>query len=412
MADEDTREPGRRAPTIGLGVWALAVLIVTLSPVEIPPNAERLGFWCLACGDRGVADAVLNWVAFLPGGILLGRLLGGRRAVWVAVLGSVGLEMLQVTIPGRYPSLSDIVFNGSGALVGVLLTRPRFLRRARVVGAAAAVVAWLSPLVLLVPVAPGEVVYGQWTPVIGGMGRFEGGVLEARVGGLPLPSWRVEDPEVTRALRDPMRLDLHVRTGPTPEGIAPVFSVADLRGFRLLIVAAEDMDVAVHRRALASTLRLEQPLVWFEGALAGVEMGGPATLVLTREAGATCIEAPGARGCAAAPGLERGWQFFFGSFWRPGPASVALSGLWCLVLGGLAGVGAGSAGRGFAAGLALGMVGYLLAVSYGPQAGMGPAWIGFLVAGATTGGLLAAPLGRWTGALAPAGEACGRGGQA
>src|SRR5690606_4788883 len=57
-------------------------------------------------------------VSFIPVGAW-----GIRPPVWICLAGislSAGVEALQTWIPGRYPSLSDVLLNGAGALCGAL----------------------------------------------------------------------------------------------------------------------------------------------------------------------------------------------------------------------------------------------------------------------------------------------------
>jgi glycopeptide antibiotics resistance protein len=72
------------------------------------------------CGDGALADVILNAALFL----LLGAALSvaGRRAWRTIALGallSCGVESAQFVIPGRDPSLSDVLFNSLGTALGV-----------------------------------------------------------------------------------------------------------------------------------------------------------------------------------------------------------------------------------------------------------------------------------------------------
>ena len=89
--------------------------------------------------DLNAADAARNLVLYIPLGFLLGLLLGagsGRRR-WRVVLGallgaaavSLSMELLQVLVPQRVPSVDDLIFNtlsgGLGALLAIRLERQR-----------------------------------------------------------------------------------------------------------------------------------------------------------------------------------------------------------------------------------------------------------------------------------------------
>jgi hypothetical protein len=100
-----------------------AILTVTLG------SGGRRSFqpfsYCLLCGERGSADAILNFILFIPLGFALGRGLGWRSATLAfPILLTVAIELSQTMIPGRYPALSDILTNGSGGLTGLWLALP------------------------------------------------------------------------------------------------------------------------------------------------------------------------------------------------------------------------------------------------------------------------------------------------
>ena len=70
ISDDGVRE--RLAWGAAALVWAVGLAAVTLTP-NGGPVARILSF-CLLCGERGTADAILNVVLFLPLGLLIGNL--------------------------------------------------------------------------------------------------------------------------------------------------------------------------------------------------------------------------------------------------------------------------------------------------------------------------------------------------
>ncbi len=80
-------------------------------------------------GHISTTDVVSNVLVYLPlGGMWAVRSLGRRRGGWLlvqaALLGtllSIGMELAQRWMPGRVPSLSDVLANGVGATVGAVL---------------------------------------------------------------------------------------------------------------------------------------------------------------------------------------------------------------------------------------------------------------------------------------------------
>jgi hypothetical protein len=77
-------------------------------------------------------DAALNFLGFIPAGLLVGILWGKRRALLLPTLCcafvSLCLETSQFFIDTRYPSGVDVLLNTAGAFVGALAAR-RTLRR-------------------------------------------------------------------------------------------------------------------------------------------------------------------------------------------------------------------------------------------------------------------------------------------
>ena len=82
--------------------------ILTLSPSGGIGQSIPEGF-CFICGSRGLADAILNALLFLPLGVLLGK--QGYHPVAALLLGAAmasGIEGLQMVVPGRHPTVGDI----------------------------------------------------------------------------------------------------------------------------------------------------------------------------------------------------------------------------------------------------------------------------------------------------------------
>ena len=74
-----------------------------------------------------VVESAANVAVMMPLGALTALLLP-RRLWWVAVLACCGLslsiEAAQALLPGRMPSVIDLVANSAGALLGAALTLP------------------------------------------------------------------------------------------------------------------------------------------------------------------------------------------------------------------------------------------------------------------------------------------------
>ncbi|MDQ6768389.1 MAG: VanZ family protein [Gemmatimonadota bacterium] len=118
-----------RSPTsqeIAVAAILLVILVITLSPAG---NGPPLQFsFELGVGRRWLADGILNLCLFTPFGLALGwKARSPAKVVFYGLLLSTSVELAQMWIPGRDPSLSDIVANTTGTAVGALIgLRHRF----------------------------------------------------------------------------------------------------------------------------------------------------------------------------------------------------------------------------------------------------------------------------------------------
>jgi hypothetical protein len=119
-------ENGRpwRGNTIAIAVVVVAILVVTLSPAGA---GERASFsFAFDLGRRGVSDAILNILLFVPLGVAIGWKRNGVIAAGLfGLLLATFIEVAQILLPGRDPALSDIVLNTAGAMAGAVLAQRR-----------------------------------------------------------------------------------------------------------------------------------------------------------------------------------------------------------------------------------------------------------------------------------------------
>jgi hypothetical protein len=300
--------PVRRSA--GLARAALAgvtagILALTLMPVDDSGPAARLALEITAV--RFGADAAANTLLFIPFGLLAALCLAGARPVALGAALSLFIEVAQLGIAGRYTSPSDVVFNTAGAAVGMLLVRraESFLwpvgwhRRALQVGATAAALAILGggPL-LFAPAVPRSALYGQWTAEFGDMSRYDGQVLAADAGGLPLPSSRIARSDRLRAaLLAGDTLSVRFSAGPPPPSLAPIFSIYDERAREVLLIGADGHDLFVRYRMRAGDLLLDQPDFRVRGALRGVAPERPVLLRFWRDGANHCLALNRTRQC-------------------------------------------------------------------------------------------------------------------
>lgn len=140
----------------------LAILVITLTPAGKGPTLPFS--FELGIGRRWLSDASLNVCLFIPLGFAL--VWGSRspvKAILTGVLLSTCVELAQMWIPGRDPSLSDIVFNTAGTIFGVLAGRrpstwlapdPTRSPALTIVAVAAATLVIALTTVLLTPAGP------------------------------------------------------------------------------------------------------------------------------------------------------------------------------------------------------------------------------------------------------------------
>ncbi|WP_413316672.1 VanZ family protein [Agrococcus sp. 1P02AA] len=125
--------PLRHIGVIGLLLAVPVIALITLWPthflLRFKPRVVRGIEWL---HDREMfewiywtrLEVLANVAMFVPLALLLTFVLGARRW-WVALALclalTVGIEAIQHFMPGRVASLKDVVANGTGAAIGVLL---------------------------------------------------------------------------------------------------------------------------------------------------------------------------------------------------------------------------------------------------------------------------------------------------
>ena len=322
-----------RALRGGLALWAVVVAFLTLVPSTDPAPHLVADFLCLWCGERSSGDMVLNLFLFLPAGLLLGGLVDLRQAVVVGVVGTMGIEAAQAFIPGRTPSLTDLILNGAGTALGAYVVGRARVRPFLWGIAALSAAAWILPAALMSPHSTGTTLFGLWVPDFSHMARYEGEVLQARVDGRPAQFRLEESPTVARALvqRRPVRITLVA--GRQPQRLAPVFAVYDEDENVHLMVATLGEDILVRPRTHATALRLDQPDLRARGALLGVHPGDTVRMQLRVEARRRCLEVEERVLCDLAPGAGDGYGFLLNLEGAPAWARTGLAWAWSFTLG-------------------------------------------------------------------------------
>ena len=259
----------------------------TLVPIPQQELAARLTpWWCLICGDHGGQDVINNVLLFIP--FALGLRLAGlpsRAVVVTGALVSLSVELLQGSVvPGRDASLSDVLTNTLGSLIGAVVAsyRGQLLRPSRSAAVRLATcwgALWLTiqlgSALLLQPWAPAHELRGFWARRVFGHPRFDGQVLSATLSGVPIPTdSQPVTPEMAQRVQSG-RFDLQLRLRSAQSG--KWSSVVEVLGPRGSVVAVEANrgDLAFQPPMRSSLFRLGRPALRIPGALrspAGTEL--------------------------------------------------------------------------------------------------------------------------------------------
>jgi hypothetical protein len=292
------------------------VLVATLTPSGDAPQPISL---CLLCGDRGTADVLRNVILFAPLGAAIA--LCGWRGRWTvlapAVL-SLTVETAQIWIPGRDPSLGDVVFNTVGAVVGLAVVHssvywlrpPRRLRLALALFAALGAVGVLAATGMLLEMdLPYSTYWGQWTPDLGYLQWYRGQVLQASLGPRDLPGGGplAHSTEVRALLLARTPLMVRALAGPRLPALGPLFSIYDDQRREIVLVGPDRDDLVLRYRTRALVARLEQPDVRAAGALRGITPGDPLQVVVRGDGRGYCIVVNQRSACGLGFTVGRGW---------------------------------------------------------------------------------------------------------
>jgi hypothetical protein len=124
MTSDRSSATGRRLGYLLVGYLAVVVMVITLAPFRIAPDRTASVRWIVLDGGW-VTDVVLNVALFMPIGVALHRTFRWTvlRVVAGAAVASACIEAMQVFIAPRYSTVSDVVANALGAMLGAASSR-------------------------------------------------------------------------------------------------------------------------------------------------------------------------------------------------------------------------------------------------------------------------------------------------
>lgn len=314
-----------RPVRLWFGIALGAILVLTLTPAG---ESERpLSVWCVACGDGGIADFVLNVLLFMP----LGTAFSMIGLEWLPTFGfgaalSTAIELAQMSIPGRDTSLGDVISNSGGTLLGfafaaVVVHLARRHTRVTITSLVAPVLMALGVGALIAgtgwslqPGFPPSDYWGQWTADMDGdLGWYRGHVLSASLGDLPLPSERLAHQSAVHArLAAGDSLLVKAVAGPAskPQHIAPVFSIYDDQQREILLLGPRNDDLVFRYVTRGGVHGFEQPAFTIPGMFRGIQTGDTLRLALWRAGTGYCVRLNNRTACGLAWSVMMGWAAF------------------------------------------------------------------------------------------------------
>ena len=378
----------------GLLAWAAVAAQITL----FAGGEGGSEMMCLLCGERGLADATLNVAFFAPLGFGAAAL--GLRTTATILLGlllSASIEVAQLFLPGRHPTLGDVVWNTAGTGAGVLVVTalrasarplPGWRRMLPPGGYTALLVGGVTLAGWLAEPRPTrERFFGQWTPDLTFMPQYDGSVRSAWLSGRPLPAGGPFPSGIdTQALlRADWTLEVVFTKGSPPRSIAPVTSVYDALQEENLLLGVIGNDLVLRERLRSADFRLDRPDVRIGQALASVPTQTTVTVRARRVGGDRCIEIDGAEQCGLGLTVARIWSFLLNLEGAPESSRRRVDLVWLALLFLPLGLRAQSVIEGvavsFGGAVAMALAALVVGLSPGP---------GALLIGALAGGALGA----------------------
>src|SRR6267378_3274989 len=320
------RRRGNAAAWGGVVLATLAILVATLHAggTKIAPGWS----FSITSGDAALAELIQNLLLFIPLGLSL-TLAGVRplRVVAIGALLSFAVEFAQQWIPGRDPSVGDIVCNSISTALGVALvlfapqwltTAPRRSAWQALATAVAAVLVWIGTGAMLRQSFPPPPYHTANAPELNSWGRYQGQVLWSSfaIGALSV--------RATAPSRPPGRA-------------APLVAVLDPRNVELFILAMDGRDLSLSYHMPAIRWTLGAPDLRWRGAFANVAPGDTFTAATSSDGKQICLGLNGEKRVGFGYTVGDGWKLIFDPERWPGGVLTTINALW--IAGCVIGVG-------------------------------------------------------------------------
>ncbi len=304
-----------------LGLYASLTFI--LGATLFPSGSELPEFvGCLVCGARGLSDALVNVLLFLPFGAALAALgRTGRRSIFYGFALSCAIELSQTVIPGRDPSLGDVCFNTLGTAAGQWLAwlanrwlapTPRAAARLSLLAAGAALLVFGLTAHLVQPSLPARDFSAWYTADLPELDWYHGRVLRTTLGPIAFSPNRLPDPDVVRRLLlagAPLEID--AVAGRSVRGLAPLFVIVDEDDEEVFLVGPDRGDLVLRYRTRAARWRLDQPDLRLRHAFAHVASGDTLHIGVRHDNGGYCLSLNQVARCGLGYSVGSGWTLLY-----------------------------------------------------------------------------------------------------
>lgn len=321
----------------------LPLVVAGIAFATLVPSGEatRRLVTCVFCDIRSIADFIANLILFAP----LGAALAIRQRSWksAVIFGALFSAIIETTqyffVPGRHASVTDVLANAAGVIIGYGIIWWRPLGRARQFGWDASIAFALLVSGLLVG---GLFLLKQslshprydlhWTARYEGHDYYEGKVLDTRIGPM---EWVAPQPlEPGDSVRELLRrypIEARFIAGPLTRRLAPIISIHDGASREIIQLGADREDLIFRYWALADELLLDHADLRFEGVFADASPGDTIDLSLRFAPAGYCLRWNDREYCGRGFTIGDTWSLLISPDWS-NSRSRAAGLVWLLLV--------------------------------------------------------------------------------